>query len=118
MERCEEEDDRRRRGVERRRRVLERRRRGLERRRRHHITPVLSSLHWLPVCIRIDYKILLITFKARRGQALEYITDMLTPYQPVHSLRTAGEALLTVSRSRLKTRGDRAFSVRAARPAR
>ena len=29
-----------------------------------HITPVLASLHWLPVCFRIDFKILLITFKA------------------------------------------------------
>ncbi len=24
-----------------------------------HITPVLRSLHWLPVCQRIDFKILL-----------------------------------------------------------
>ena len=29
-----------------------------------HITPVLRSLHWLPVKFRIDFKILLFTFKA------------------------------------------------------
>ncbi len=31
-----------------------------------HITPILASLHWL-VCFRIDFKILLITFKALHG---------------------------------------------------
>ena len=76
---------------------------------RHHITPVLASLHWLPVRFRIDFKILLITFKARQGLAPEYITDMLTPYEPARSLRSAGEAFLNVPRSRLKTRGDRAL---------
>ncbi|KAK0155946.1 hypothetical protein N1851_001518 [Merluccius polli] len=75
--------------------------------RRHHITPVLASLHWLPVRFRIDFKIVLITFKARRGLAPEYITDMLT--------LSAGDALLNVPRSRLKTIGDRAFSTRAPR---
>lgn len=28
------------------------------------ITPVLASLHWLPVRFQIDFKILLLTFKA------------------------------------------------------
>ena len=32
-------------------------------RRREHITPVLHSLHWLPVSYRIQYKVLLLTFK-------------------------------------------------------
>ena len=27
------------------------------------ITPVLKSLHWLPVCIRTRFKILLLTYK-------------------------------------------------------
>ena len=32
--------------------------------KREHITPVLASLHWLPVKSRIEFKILLLTFKA------------------------------------------------------
>ncbi|XP_067045506.1 uncharacterized protein [Acropora muricata] len=28
-----------------------------------HITPLLRELHWLPVCYRIEYKIILLTFK-------------------------------------------------------
>ena len=32
-----------------------------------HITPVLAALHWLPVSFRIQFKILLVTFKALNG---------------------------------------------------
>ena len=35
--------------------------------KREHITPVLASLHWLPVTLRIDFKILLLVFKAQNG---------------------------------------------------
>ena len=83
--------------------------------RRHHITPVLASLHWLPVRFRIDFKILLITFKARLGLAPSYVTEMLTPYEPVRSLRSSGGGLLAVPKSRLKSKGDQAFSVIAPR---
>ena len=35
----------------------------VSRRRKHdHITPVLQSLHWLPVKYRIEYKIILLVF--------------------------------------------------------
>ena len=33
-------------------------------RRFNHITPILFSLHWLPVAYRIEFKILVLTFKA------------------------------------------------------
>jgi len=81
--------------------------------RREHITPVLSSLHWLPVRFRIDFKTLLFTFKARLGLAPSYIAELLTPYEPPCSLRSSGRSLLAVPKSRLRTKGDRAFSVRA-----
>ena len=32
-----------------------------------HITPILAALHWLPVSFRIDFKILLLVFKALNG---------------------------------------------------
>ena len=28
-----------------------------------HVTPLLRELHWLPVRLRVDFKILLVTFK-------------------------------------------------------
>ena len=42
-----------------------------------HITPVSYSLHWLPVKYRIDFKILLLTFKAIYGHAPGYLIDLL-----------------------------------------
>ena len=33
-----------------------------------HITPVLKQLHWLPVCYRIIFKILLLVYKALNAQ--------------------------------------------------
>ena len=47
-----------------------------------HITPVLASLHWLPVCFRIEFKSLLITFKALHDLAPAYISELLVPYVP------------------------------------
>ncbi|KAF7661620.1 hypothetical protein LDENG_00256630, partial [Lucifuga dentata] len=81
--------------------------------RQHHITPILASVHWFPVQFRIEFKILLITFKALLGLASSYITEMLTPYEPVRSLRSSGGTLLAVPKSRLKSKGDHAFAIRA-----
>ena len=82
-------------------------------RTREHITPILASLHWLPVSFRIDFKILLFVFKALHGLAPVYITELLKPHAPSRSLRSANQSLLVVPKTRLKSRGDRAFSVAA-----
>ena len=54
---------------------------------RHHITPVLQNLHWLPVPQRIQFKILLLTHKALHNQAPSYLTDLLHRHNPPRSLR-------------------------------
>ena len=54
-----------------------------------HITPILTSLHWLPVKQRIDFKILLTVFKSMNGLAPYYIDDMLTEYRPGKTLRSS-----------------------------
>lgn len=82
-------------------------------RSRDHITPVLQNLHWLPVPYRIKFKILLLTHKALHNQAPSYLKDLLHPYTPSRTLRTANSNLLTVPRTRHRTWGDRAFSVAA-----
>ena len=83
-------------------------------RRRDHITPVLATLHWLPAAFRIDFKILLITFKARKGLAPQYFIDLLPPYNPPRTLRSSDGALLKVpEKFHLVNKGERAFSVRA-----
>ena len=75
-----------------------------------HITPILSSLHWLPVKYRIDYKLLLLTYKALNGLAPMYLTSLLTRYNPSRSLRSQNSGLLVVPRISKSTKGGRAFS--------
>ena len=41
--------------------------------RSEHITPILRSLHWLPVIYRIEFKALLLVFKALKGIGPNYI---------------------------------------------
>ena len=79
--------------------------------KRDHITPVLASLHWLPIRFRIDFKILLLVFKSLHGLAPLYLGELLQLRTATRSLRSANQLILEVPRSRLKTRGDRAFSV-------
>lgn len=77
--------------------------------KRSHITPILSFLHWLPIKFRINFKILVLTFRALHGQMPQYIVDLLLPYSPNLTLRSSDEILLTIPRTHFKTRGDRGF---------
>ena len=45
-----------------------------------HISPVLSTLHWLPIKHCINLKILLNTYKALNGLAPQYLSELLTRY--------------------------------------
>lgn len=74
-----------------------------------HITPILSSLQWLPVKYTIEYKILLMVFKSLNGLAPGYLSDLLHFHNPSRSLRSGNLALLVLPRARLKHQGDRAF---------
>ncbi len=47
-----------------------------------HISPVMSTLHWLPIKHCIDFKILLNTYKALNGLALQYLSELLSHYSP------------------------------------
>ena len=43
-----------------------------------HITPLLRNLHWLPVRLHVDFKILLVTFKILHGVAPSYPKDLVS----------------------------------------
>jgi len=45
----------------------------LEAPRRSHASPLLRTLHWLPLQQRIDYKVALLTFKARSTSTPSYL---------------------------------------------
>ena len=68
---------------------------------RDHITPVLASLHWIPVHFRIDFKVLLLAFKVKKGLAPLYLSDHLQEYVPARPLRSLGTERLI----EIKTKG-------------
>ena len=77
-----------------------------------HATPLLKKLHWLPIAVRVKFKILLLTHRALKGQAPDYIAHCVSRRQPVRSLRSSEHSLLCVPRTRRRW-GDRAFSLAA-----
>ena len=74
-----------------------------------HVTPILKQLHWLPVRKRIEYKILLLTFKALNGTAPLYISDLLHLKENNIFLRSLGGNLLNVPLTKQVSYGDRSF---------
>ena len=77
----------------------------------NHISPYLKDLHWLPVELRIEFKILLLVFKALNGIAPRYICDLIRKKAPTRSsLRSNALSLLEVPRTKCKSFGDRAFA--------
>ena len=83
-------------------------------RRRDHITPVLFSLHWLPVRQRIEFKLILLVFRDVHHLCPVYLSSLMIPYTPTRTLRSADQYLLTIPRYHLERYGRRAVSV--ARP--
>ncbi len=61
-----------------------------------HISPVLSSLHWLPIKHCIQFKILLITFKALNGLATQYLSELLSHFIPTRPLRSQNTGNLII----------------------
>ncbi len=75
-----------------------------------HITPVLSTLHWLSIKHRIDFTILLITYKTLNGLAPQYLIKLLSHYSPPHPLRSQNSGNLILPRISKSTAGGRSFS--------
>ncbi|KAK0136078.1 Transmembrane protein 81 [Merluccius polli] len=81
--------------------------------RSEHITPVLKSLHWLPVSYRIDFKVLLLVYKSLNGSGPEYMNDILVEYKPSRALRSTDSGQIVKPRVQTK-HGEAAFSCYAA----
>ncbi len=59
-----------------------------------HITPVLASVQWLPVNVRSDFKVLLMTYKITSGPAPSYLSDLFKLYVPSGVLLSQNTGLL------------------------
>ncbi len=62
---------------------------------------------------RIQFKILLFVYKSLTGLAPNYLSDLLSHYHTNRPLRSTNALLLSVPKTRLKLKGDQAFSVAA-----
>ena len=69
-----------------------------------HITPVLRSLHWLPVCQRTDFKIV---YKALNGSGPKYIQDLLVGSEPPDPSGHQDQVYFLFSESELNTKRQR-----------
>ena len=62
---------------------------------------------------RVDFKILVLTYKAMHDEAPVYLYELVRPYQPARALRSASSNSLEVKRTRTKAGGG-SFAVAAA----
>ena len=57
--------------------------------RRHHSTPLLEKLDWLPISERIKCKVACMCFSAINGSAPAYLSELIDVYTPSRSLRSS-----------------------------
>ena len=81
-----------------------------------HVRPLLFNLHWLPVKFRIDFKILLLTYKAINGLAHFYLQELINLKEACkYKLRSDCDELLLnpVKFKTLISLRDRSFAAAA-----
>ena len=61
---------------------------------REHIAPILQSLHWLPIRMRVIFKICTYIFKIMHGLAPDYLNCVVVCYAPTRALRSACDTTL------------------------
>ena len=82
-------------------------------RRYDSTTEALKTLHWLPVKLRITYKVLVLVFKSQHNIAPNYICELIREQENTHSGLRSGQRdnVLEIPRTKNKTFADRALSV-------
>ena len=83
-------------------------------RRSDHMTPILRDLHWLPIPARLEFKILLLTYKCLHNQGPSYLRELLKFPNPSRILRSSMQSLLLKSyRPNTLYYGERTFAFAA-----
>lgn len=80
--------------------------------RRHHITPALQKLHWLPIKDRITFKIATLTFKTIQTKLPSYLYELIIPHNPTRPLRHHHQNQLVCPLTKSEN-GRRSFSYAA-----
>ena len=59
--------------------------------KQNHISPLLMSLHWLPINARIEYKLSVICHSFILGLSPTYLSDLLLVYTPKRNSRSSSD---------------------------
>ena len=68
-------------------------------RRNDSATSLLRKLHWLPMVCKVDFKLLIFNYKAMHNDTPVYLCELVCPYQPTRTLRSANNNTLEVKRT-------------------
>ena len=80
-----------------------------------HITPVLKSLHWLPIESGIKFKLLVLVYKCLSGLAPQYLIKLVNVYKLHRPLRSYSRLSINRQMAKTATHGPRCFSKNAAK---
>jgi hypothetical protein len=85
----------------------------LNKRRRDSATSCLKELHWLPILLRIDFKILTMVYKCINRQAPSYLCDLIKirPERRMTLRSDTNYKMLEIPTTKRKTFAERSFSV-------
>ncbi|CAM4606685.1 unnamed protein product [Leuciscus chuanchicus] len=78
--------------------------------KRAHVTPLFTSLHWLPLAARIKFKALTLAYRSITGSAPSYFHSLLRVYIPTRHLRSVNERRLVVPSQKATKSLSRTFS--------
>ena len=81
-------------------------------RQRDRITLVLRALHWLPVCHRIQFKVLVNVFKCMYGLSPDYLTELVRVCRRDNRLRQPDTVTLS-EQVTIRVIGKRPFGISA-----
>ena len=79
---------------------------------------MLAALHWLPICFRVNFKVLMLTYKALNGLGPRYLAERLLPPRSTRITLTSLEVRLrslTPREARKEKTRNQAFSAVAPR---
>lgn len=83
----------------------------LRKSKRTSASPLIQSLHWLPVEKRIKYKTITFCHKCIYGKAPSYLTNLIQFYSPARMLRSSSDKTkLIVPKMNFKSIGEKSFS--------
>ena len=62
-----------------------------------HVTPLLRERHWLPVHLRVTYKLTVLVFKSLAATTADYLTTFTHPPESATSLRLRSAKYMSVA---------------------